>query len=149
MKRSSLGRILPWAVFAAFALVAYFVNVEVQSYLGRQALENTGLVSLPFEQALAKARVEKKLVLVDVSAIWCSTCRKLDNEVFAKDQVKRAVNEKYVFSRLEYESDEGQQFLKKYEVSGFPTLWLLDENGKIIRRLRGTFDENEFIAQIK
>lgn len=67
------------AVFFVSALVgAYFINVEVQSYLGRQATAATGLVSLSFDEALVKASAEQKLVLVAVSAVWCSTCRKLD-----------------------------------------------------------------------
>ncbi len=136
-------------VFAVFAISAYFINVEVQSYLGREALEKTGLVSLPFETALEKAGKEKKLVLVDVSAIWCSTCRKLDNEIFANEAVKREIAKRFVFSRLEFESEEGQKFLEHYRASGFPSLFLIDADGKIVRRLKVTFDSGEFLWQLE
>lgn len=148
MKINWLSRTAPLIVFAVIIVSAYFINVEVQSYWGKQALEKTGLVSYPLEQALDKARAEKKRILVDVSAIWCSTCRKLDNEIFSNDEVKKGINEKFVFVRLEYESDEGQKFLETHRASGFPTLWVLDENGNVTKRLRVTFDKHEFLWQL-
>lgn len=148
MKKNWFRRLLPLAVFAVVAVSAYFINVEVQSCLGRRALEITRLASLPLEEALIKAKSEKKLVMVDVSAIWCPTCRRLDIEIFGREDVARVIGEKYVFTRLEYESQEGQQFLEKYEASGFPSLFLLDGDGKLIKRLRVTFDAGEFIRQL-
>ncbi|MGH9949227.1 MAG: thioredoxin family protein [Pyrinomonadaceae bacterium] len=142
----TIGKLL---FFVAIALGVYFVNVEVQSYFGRQAVERTGLVSTSFNDALVRAKSEDKLVLVDVSAIWCSTCRTLDNEVFSKPEVRRAINDRYIFSRIEYESDEGQQFLERYSASGFPTLWLINGEGIIVKRLNVTFDPQNFIAQLE
>lgn len=135
-----------WMV--AVAVMAYFVNVQVQSYLGRQALAATGLVSLPLEQALAKARAESKLVLVEVSAIWCPSCRLMDKNVFADAGVKKIITEKYIFSRLEYESPEGRAFLKAQGLEGFPNLVLLDGSGKRVQRLELTFKPAEFRDQL-
>ncbi len=136
-------------LYASIALGAYFLSVEVQSYWGRQAVEGTGLVSIPLEEALAKARAANRLVLVDVSAIWCSTCRKLDSTVFSDDRVKQFIGEHFIFTRLEYESEEGQQFLEKRDVSGFPTLWLLNGDGKVVKRLRVVFTPVDFLSQLR
>ena len=112
MKKFLNGKIISVLLFITIPVAAYFINVEAQSYWGRQAVENTGLTSLTLEKSLAKAKAGNKLVLVDVSAIWCGTCRKLDNEVFADPKVRKIINEKFAFSRLEYESEEGTAFLK-------------------------------------
>ncbi|HMS09210.1 MAG TPA: thioredoxin family protein [Pyrinomonadaceae bacterium] len=148
MKCLFCGKIKSAVFFVVALLAAYFINVEVQSYFGRQALAGTGLESVAFEDALAKAGNDGKLVLVDVSAIWCSTCRKLDNTVFSDDSVKAAINEKYVFSRIEYESEEGQRFLERYNASGFPTLFVIRPDGSIVRRLKVTFSPEEFRSQL-
>ena len=148
MKCIFCGKIKSAVFFVAAVLAAYFINVEVQSYLGRQAVVATGLVSVAFEDALQKAGDDGKLVLVDVSAIWCSTCRTLDKTVFSDDSVKAAINEKYVFSRIEYESDEGQQFLERYNASGFPTLFVIRPDGSVVKRLRVTFSPAEFRSQL-
>lgn len=149
MRKLFSGSLFSWVIFGAIALGAYFVNVEVQSYLGRQALEKTGLVSLPLDEALSRANAENKRVLVDVSAIWCPTCRKLDNDVFADNGVRQYINENLVFTRLEYESEEGQAFLEQHRASGFPTLWLLDGDGRVVKRLRVVFDPEAFVNQIQ
>lgn len=148
MKKFLSNRYVFLVLLAVGILAAYFINVEVQSYWGRQALAKANLTSLPLEEALSKAKAESKLVLVDVSAIWCPTCRALDEKVFADTKVRQTINEKFIFSRLEYESDEGTKFLKEHNASGFPNLWLLDGNGKVVKRLRVTFDPNEFLQQL-
>jgi thiol:disulfide interchange protein len=148
IRRFFKGPIGTIVLFAAIGLAVYFVNVEVQTYFGHRAVENTGLVSTQFDAALAKASAENKLVFVDVSAIWCSTCRALDNNVFSDDEVRKVINERFIFSRIEYESDEGQAFLERYATSGFPTLWLIDSDGTIVDRLKVTMDPKEFVAQL-
>jgi thiol:disulfide interchange protein len=136
-------------VIGLLGLWVYFINVEVQSYFGRKALEKTGLQIFTLDQALEKAKAENKQVLVDVSAIWCPNCRRLDNQVFADESVKKAINEKYVFVRLEYESPEGTDFLEKHNATGFPTLWILDNKGNTIKQLRITFEPAEFVKEIQ
>lgn len=149
MKKFLSSRLFTVILFVTVPVSVYFINIEVQSYLGRRALEATGLEKLSLQNAIELAGRENKLVLVDVSAIWCSTCRKLDNEVFADDGVKAVIREDYVFSRLEYETDEGQKFLAERNVDGFPNLWVLDGEGKTVTQLRVIFDPAEFSKQLK
>ncbi len=135
-----------WLPFVAIIAVVYFGNVEIQSYLGRQALDETGLELLSLDQALSKAKRENKLVLADLSAIWCPSCRKLDQDVLANDQVQKAIDQNYVFARIEYESKEGEAFMKKYQVSGFPTLVVIDQNGNKVKKLPLTFSPEQFVS---
>jgi len=148
MKAFFTSKLFSILLLIAIPVSVYFINVEVQSYWGRQAFENTGLQSHSLTDSIKRAKAENKKILVDVSAIWCGTCRKLDNEVFAKEEVKKVINEKYVFTRLEYESPEGEAFMQEHDVRSFPTLWMLDADGETIKRLNVTFEPKEFIAQI-
>jgi thiol:disulfide interchange protein len=127
----------------------YFGNVELQSYWGRQAIQDTGLEIHSLENALLKAKAENKKVFVDVSAVWCGTCRRLDSDVLADERVKKVLDEKYVFARLEYETEAGYKFLKERNTDGVPNLWLLDSNGEDIKRLRLTFDPVSFEEQLR
>ena len=148
MKKFLSSRVFSIILFAFVAIGAYFINVEVQSYWGRQAIAKAALINLPLAEALSKAKAENKLVLVDVSAIWCSTCRRLDSDVFSDAKVKQTINERFMFSRLEYESPEGTAFLEKHHATGFPNLWLLDGNGNVVKRLQVTFDPTDFLNQL-
>jgi len=141
MKSSALRTLVSLAVIIT---LAYFGNVELQSYLGRKAVEDTGFPPRSLEQALALARAEDKLVLADMSAIWCPACRKLDRVVFADPAVQAAIRKSYVFTRIEYESAEGEAFMDEYDLRGFPTLVILDADGRLIRELPVTFDPEQF-----
>lgn len=149
MRKFISSRWFTAVLFIAAAFAVYFINVEVQSYLGRRALESTGLESVGLESAIAQATDEGKLILVDVSAIWCSSCRRLDREVFSDEAVKRIIRDKFVFSRLEYESEEGQAFLEQRNVDGFPNLWVLNGDGSDLRQLSVTFHPAEFSSQLR
>ena len=145
IKRSTLYR---WAALAIVVTVGYFIMVEVQTRLGEKALAATGLISLPLEEALTRAASENKLVLAEMSAIWCPTCRALDKTIFIDPAVKTAIEEDYVFSRIEYESPEGKAFMDRYGVDRFPTLMLLHANGEIARHLPVTTDPAEFLQAL-
>ncbi len=149
MKKFFSTRLGSLLLYGVAGLALYYGNVELQSYWGRQVLAQTGLVSVPWADALARAKTENKPILLDISAIWCSTCRKLDATVFSDLRVKKMINDRFIFTRLEYESEEGQQFLNTHEVSGFPTVWILDESGEVVKRVGITFEPAEFLNQLK
>lgn len=143
--KSTLRR---WSIYAVIIAGIYFANVEVQTYLGKKALHATGLEVVELDRALALADREDKLVLADMSAIWCPTCRRLDRTVFSNSRVQDAIAASYVFSRIEYESAEGEAFMEKYNVFGYPTLLVLNPDGSLARRLPLTFDSDAFIAAL-
>jgi thiol:disulfide interchange protein len=148
MKNIFSSKLFSLFLFIVIPVSVYFINVEVQSYFGKRAFENTGLQSYSLQESLAKAKAENKLVLVDVSAVWCGTCRKLDNEVFANEQVRKTLDEKFVFTRIEFETPEGEEFLEKRNTYGVPNLWVLDSNGNDVKRLPITFDPSEFLNEL-
>lgn len=136
---------LKYLIVAAVVAAAYFINVEVQTRLGEKALAETGLERRSLEEALTTAKAENKLVLADLSAIWCPTCRSLDKKIFADPAVKSKINEKYVFARIEYESDAGEAFMERYDARSFPTLLVLNPSGEKLSELPITTIPEEFI----
>lgn len=148
MKPDTKSTLRKWAIYAAIIAGVYFANVEVQTYLGEKALQATGLEAVPLDRALTLAARDDKLILADMSAIWCPTCRRLDRIVFSDSRVQEAIANGYVFSRIEYESAEGEAFMEKYSVFGYPTLLVLNPDGSLVRRLPLTFDPDAFIANL-
>lgn len=142
-----------WIMTALVLVAVYFINVEVQTYLGQQTLNELnedGLTAHTVAEArkIAAASVANsgrpRLILADLSAIWCPTCRKLDQAIFADRGVQTELEQNYVFARVEYESEAGEAFMRRYEVSGFPTLLVLNANGDLIRNLPVSFDPASF-----
>ena len=133
---------------AVVAFAAYFIHVEYQSHLGRKALDATGLEVFTLEAALAESKATGKPVLADLSAIWCPSCRRLDNDVLAHPSVRSKIESDYIFARIEFESDEGAAFMKQHQLRGFPSLLLVNGDGEKIKSLPTTFSPETFLAAL-
>ncbi|WP_293749229.1 thioredoxin family protein [uncultured Paraglaciecola sp.] len=148
-KPLSLSKILSVVVLIILlSVLGYYGNKTVQSYLGQQAIDKTGLEIRSLEQALALAKGSNKLVLADMSAIWCPSCRKLDQQVFSDQQVKTRINQHFVYARIEYDSAAGQTFMQHYQVTGFPTLLVLNADGEKLVQLPVSYQPLPFMATL-
>ncbi len=139
---------LPRLRFPLFLVVLYFANHALQSYWGRDARDQTGFAATSFKQAKATAQEQGKQILVDVSAVWCGTCRKLDKVIFSNPDVQQVINDSYIFMRVEYDSDDGDRFIQDYGVRAYPTLLVLNAEGQLQRHLQLTFNPQNFISQL-
>ncbi|MBT7867338.1 MAG: thioredoxin family protein [Opitutales bacterium] len=134
--------------FAVIAIGAYFLNTAYQTHLGQKTIDSTGLEILSLETALAKSKETEKPVLADLSAIWCQSCRQLDKQVFANEAVKTKIQNNYIFTRIEYETEEGKAFMEKHQLRGFPNLLTLDANGNKLKNIPTTLSPETFLASL-
>ncbi|MBK6407195.1 MAG: thioredoxin family protein [Holophagales bacterium] len=88
-----------------------------------------------FDEALERARVEKKLLLVDVYTDWCGWCKKLDREVFADPRVAEA-SRSLVAIRVNAEKG-GESVARRFDVQGYPTVLFVDGSGNVVKRVDG------------
>lgn len=147
-KQNSSKHIVKWVGLVLVGICVYFGNKAVQTHFGEQALSSIEFEVLDFNVAIAKAQAHDKLVLADMSAIWCPTCRKLDSTIFSAPNVKQVIEDNFVFARVEYDSEQGAKFMQEYQVSGFPVLLVLSSEGKKLTRLPLTFDNHEFVGNL-
>jgi protein disulfide-isomerase len=113
-----------------------------------------GLTTLAAEEwntdlptARARAGKEKKLVLVDFTGSdWCSWCKRLQKEVFSTKEFGDFAKDNLVLVEIDFPSQKKQNdSLKKanealknqYRVEGFPTIVVLDGDGKELWRQVG------------
>lgn len=100
-----------------------------------------------YEKSLTKAKEEQKLVLLDFTGSdWCGWCVKLDEEVFSKPAFKKFAKENLVLVELDFprgknlprKTKEQNDALKgKFKVSGYPTIIVVDPEGKEVYRCAG------------
>jgi thiol:disulfide interchange protein len=148
--RSPVRKVLDvFGIIILISVLGYYGNRTIQSYLGQQAIDQTGLEIRTLEQALEVAKSSNKLVLADMSAIWCPSCRKLDKQVFSDEQVKTQLNQDFVYARIEYESPEGERFMQNYQVTGFPTLLVLNAQGEKLVQLPINYEPSPFLATLE
>ena len=99
-------------------------------------------------QALRKADLEGKHVLVQVGGNWCSWCLKLEKLFASSDTIKRLLQDEFVFIHVNYSKEnknlpvlERLGFPQRF---GFPALVVLDAKGvRLHTQDSGLLEENK------
>ena len=97
-----------------------------------------------YEKAKETAKEQNKPILIDFSGSdWCGWCIKLDKEVFSKDEFRKYAEENLVLLLLDFprrkqmpaeEKKRNEELAGKFNIQGFPTVLLVDAEGKVIAR---------------
>ncbi|HQB49632.1 MAG TPA: thioredoxin family protein [Candidatus Cloacimonas sp.] len=97
-----------------------------------------------WDQAIAVAKKQKLPILVDFTGSdWCIWCKKLDSEVFSKEEFINYAKKNLVLLKLDFphgipQSDAMKAANKKkmneFNIEGFPTIVLVNAEGKEIAR---------------
>ena len=89
-----------------------------------------------YEKALAQAKSEKKLVLLDFTGSdWF---QKPAFKTFAKDNLVPVTVDFPQGKKLpKHTADQNAKLKKEHQVSGFPTIVLLDAEGKVLNKWGG------------
>lgn len=94
-----------------------------------------------FEAGLAQAKKENKAVLVEFTGSdWCPPCIMMRKNVFSKEAFVSKASEKFVLIELDFPNkdkelkEKNQPYAEKYKIEGFPTVILMDAEGKEFSR---------------
>jgi thioredoxin-related protein len=101
------------------------------------------LIDLP--KAVEQAKKENKIVLADFTGSdWCPWCIRLHEEVFSKPDFAAYAKRNLVLVTIDFPHNKPQPaevkkvnaaLAEKYSIEGFPTVLVLDGNGKVLDRL--------------
>lgn len=93
------------------------------------------------EASSLAARQKKPILLYFTGSDWCGWCKKLDQEVFSTSDFAQAMQDRFVFVKLDFpmnsrlpenEMRQNAQLKQKYGVTGYPTVVLVDHDGRFI-----------------
>ncbi len=96
------------------------------------------------QSALKRAKAEKKLVFMDLWTEWCPPCQYLKTQIFPSAEGQAALSRFVPFSALVEKKDrtpvpEGMKLAREFQLEAFPTMVILDADGKEVRRQVGAF----------
>ena len=96
------------------------------------------------DEAFEKSRRENKPVLLDISAVWCHWCHRLDRDTYAVPDIAEYVNANYIPIRVD--TDKRPDINRRYNLGGWPTTAFLTPDGRLIGG--GTYFPPEQMRQL-
>lgn len=102
-----------------------------------------------FAEAMEKAKAENKLVFMDCYTTWCGPCRMMAAQVFTQQKVGDYFNEHFVSLKMDMEKGEGITLGKKYGVTAYPTMLILDTQGNVMHTMVGSRSTEELIKEAR
>jgi protein disulfide-isomerase-like protein len=155
-KMSNTQKIVLLLVIVAIIAVCYLYRTQISDFFvglknkitGTESYEEVTDESIETnnnnEEGFSNKLTDSTKQLVLFYAPWCPHCKTMmpDWDKFAAEN-KSSVKAKKV------NSDEDPETVKEYEVQGFPTILLLDSNGKKIADYQGERNTKAFAEFVK
>jgi len=82
------------------------------------------------EEAFQRAKAENKPVLLDISAVWCHWCHRLDEDTYSVQDIAEYIGSHFIPIRVD--TDKRPDINRRYNMGGWPTTAFLTPDGRVI-----------------
>lgn len=89
-------------------------------------------------RSLAKAKETGKPIIVFFYTDWCGFCQRFA-PTFDKITKTKDIKKNFAIAFVNCEKEENHALMQEYGVQGFPTVFVIDKNGKKTQLENGTF----------
>ncbi len=113
--------------------------------IGVQAQTGVSFEKGTWEEILATAKKQNKLIFMDAYTTWCGPCKKMSKETFTQGKVGDFYNKNFINVKMDMEKGEGVALANEYKVELYPTLLFLSADGTLVHRTAGYHDADQFI----
>ena len=96
------------------------------------------------DEAFRRAKSENKPVLLDISAVWCHWCHRLDQDTYSVSDIAEYIEANFVPIRVD--TDKRPDINRRYNLGGWPTTAFLTPDGRVIGG--GTYFPPEQMRQV-
>ncbi|MDT3777950.1 DUF255 domain-containing protein [Nitrospira sp. MA-1] len=81
-------------------------------------------------EAFERAQAEDKLIILDLTAVWCHACHVMDQTTYANPRIVQLLNTKFIPVRVD--TDQRPDLDARYRAGGWPTTNVLLPTGEIL-----------------
>lgn len=123
-----------WLPFALLLLVASIAWANDKNPKGEEGIQfNTS----SWADVLKKAKAENRIIFLDAYASWCGPCKLLQKNVFTQKDVGEYFNKRFINVKMDMEKGEGPMLSQRYPLEAYPTLFFINGNGKVVKKVIG------------
>jgi uncharacterized protein YyaL (SSP411 family) len=98
-------------------------------------------------ETFARARAERRIVLIDGSAQWCHWCRVMEATTYRDPEVRRLLAERFLPVKVDV--DTRPDFEERYRAWGWPATVLLTPEAEEIGKYRGYVPPEKFLEILR
>lgn len=104
-----------------------------------------------WENVLKMAQEQDKYIFMDCYTSWCGPCKALAKDIFTRKDVGDFFNANFINVKYDMEKGVGKDLYKHYKsnIIGFPTLLLINKEGKVVHQMAGFQEANVLIDGMK
>ncbi len=125
-------------------LIAVLLSVAAPA----QAADSSAINWVEWDSAVfEQARKERKLVILDLEAVWCHWCHVMDGTTYTDARVVDLINRHFI--AIKVDQDSRPDISNRYEDYGWPATILFDPKGKEIAKLSGFIRPNRMVSLLQ
>jgi len=99
-----------------------------------------------FEKGMQSARENNLPVVIDFYTDWCKYCEILENKIFPDPEVSKELEQ---FQKIRINGEENKDLIKKFQITGYPTVLFLDSKGGYLGRVVGLPSARDLANRLK
>jgi TolA-binding protein len=134
-------------LLAGFVVFAIALGLAITSIPGKPS---TITWERDYGKAIQRAQAEKKLIIADMFTDWCVLCKQMDAETFADPRLIENMASRYVWLKLNTETEEdGKRLQKEFAILTYPTVLVLDGQGEEVDRVDRFLAAAQFSERVR
>ena len=90
-----------------------------------------------------EARREKRLILLDLEAVWCHWCHVMEEKTYGDPRVASLLKQHFIAVKVD--QDSRPDLGKRYEEYGWPATIVFDADGRELAKLRGYIEPERML----
>lgn len=102
-----------------------------------------------WNKAITEANAAGKDIFLDIYATWCGPCKMMEKNVYTNDSVASFYNSNFINLKIDGETDFGTVLASKFQLTAYPSLYFLNQQGELINTVVGYRDAEAFILSGK
>jgi thioredoxin-related protein len=112
-----------------------------------------------WNEGLKEAAQSQRPIVVDVYTDWCGWCKRMDRDVFSRDDVREYLSKRFVAVKLNAESPAQTRYdgrnlsaralAARFRVTGYPTTVFLRPSGEHLVNVPGYVDGDRYLKLLR